>query len=265
MKLKKVFAIILAITSLAAFTACETALSLYAEDYEYITNKLQGSLNAAKDLADIASGKPSSNNKQEEVTIDAVGFVTQAEYESAIEKAITATNSTAREEISYNFTDNPAASLYYLHNSLNADDKGYYYGTDEGQEYAYYIATVEGENYIYEKLNGVWTQNAYTNEVDYSNAQYSEILNLLKTVYSQLTYNKDETVFKAESITFTNPEDETDTQTVTNVTVKFVEKEFSSLSFVTPVLNDENKAVGSTSYTLSIVDQGKTAVTLPQL
>ena len=57
MKIKRILALTLAIGSLTAFTACEEAFQAYLNDYEYVNEKLQGSVGALKDLSDILSGK----------------------------------------------------------------------------------------------------------------------------------------------------------------------------------------------------------------
>lgn len=275
MKTKRILALLLAVGSLTVFTACEEALQSYANDYAYVNGKLQNSIGAIKDLGDILNGnsnktenekeeqQPNSDSSTPEAPTS-VGFVTEAEYKSAIEQALTATNSTSRVEIGYSFTDNPD-STNYVYNYLNADSSAYYYGTDENGEFKRYFATVDGVTYLYETDGSVWTKSAYSETVDYSNARYSLLLNAFKEVYSSLTYKEDETVFRATTLTLTNPEDETDQETLREVTVKFVEKQFVSISYVTDTLNEDGDVIGHISYYLSIVDQGKTSVTLPSV
>jgi hypothetical protein len=257
MKTKRILALLLAVGSLTVFTACEEALQSYANDYAYVNGKLQNSIGAIKDLGDILSGNA---NKTE----SSVGFVTEAEYKSAIEQALNATNSTSRVEIGYSFTDTPD-STNYVYNYLNADSSAYYYGTDENGEFKRYFATVDGVTYLYETDGSIWTKSVYTETVDYSNARYSLLLNAFKEVYSSLTYKEDETVFRATTLTLTNPEDETEKETLRDVTVKFVEKQFVSISFVADTLNADGEVIENVSCYLSIVDQGKTSVALPSV
>ena len=139
------------------------------------------------------------------------------------------------------------------------------YGTDENGEFKRYFATVDGVTYLYEMDGDSWVKYTFHQSVDYSNTRYSLFLNSFQEIYSSLTYKEDETVFRATTLTLTNPEDEMEKETLRDVTVKFVEKQFVSISFVADTLNEDGEVIENVSCYLSIVDQGKTSVTLPSV
>ena len=224
---------------------------------------------AAKDLADIVTG-----NTQNNQSIDS-GFVTEAEYQTAIEQALALTNCTISGIIKYTNSDQaePWLSLDYTYKM--ATDKKYIGGTDANGTYEYYYSKEEGVDYTYQKVDGEWAKTVSTKEIDYSNAKFAEILTPFKTVYSSLILNKDTLFFEGENVLLENEAQATqesqesdETQEAPQITLKslklkFNDKKLVFVEFSTEILTDVENVTCTLYYSLSFSNQGTTNVELP--